>query len=448
METPEEDSAPAISGAASIAEEYDWTESLQRTANGRLLANLANLVEILTWSPEWDGVIALDEFSGRIVKRRTPPYAGTGIGEWSDDDDIGLRWWLQKNADYRMAPREADIVGAVQRVARLNSFHEVRQFLDELVWDGTPRAHSLFWKYFGAQKSAYIESVAVKWLVGAIARAYAPIGGVKMDNVLILEGPQGSFKSSALAVLGAPWFTDAPFRLNDREGWMVIRGRWIVELPELDALSRAEASASKTFFGVQVDRYRTPWGRRPVDVPRQCVFCGTVNHSVYLKDETGNRRYWPVRCGQISLDLLREDRMQLWAEALHLYRQGETWWVTSAQREMYEEQQGERFIGDAWIDIISRYLESNPDIAEIDTARLFKDALGLDASKMTRAEQTRVGQIMADFSKWERKKVSRDGARAYAYSRRPTYDEVRQGGTQVGQASAIGAVPPVPPVPR
>ena len=176
--------------------------------------------------------------------------------------------------------------------------------------------------------------------------------------MLILEGPQGAKKSTALAVLaGDGWFTDELAEIGSKDAALQMRGVWIIEIAELDAIGRAEVSRIKAFLSRTVDRYRPPYDRYVVDVPRQCVFAGSVNPDTYLRDETGNRRFWPVRCGRIDLDALRRDRDQLWAEAVVRYREGAIWWIDD--RDLIAAanvEQEARVHPDAWHALIERWL--------------------------------------------------------------------------------------------
>jgi putative DNA primase/helicase len=392
---------PAESFAASAfrdATANDWMAKLAlHKSSGAVLPTLQNLYLILSNDHRWYGVIATDQFSGQVVKRRDPPFAQAEVGEWSDLDDRRTTLWLSQH--YAIEPKKDVLFDAVELVADSNRFHRVREYLSALAWDGVPRAAHWLTAFMGAESSPYTEAIGARWLVSAVARVFRP--GVKADNVLILEGAQGLLKSTALSVLGGDWFTDAPFKIGEKDGYQIIRGKWIVELAELDSFNKATSDAAKLFFSQSTDRYRTPWGKRPSDVPRQCVFAGTVNHSQYFRDDTGNRRYWPVQCTRVDIDELRAERDQIWAEAVQLFSEGAIWWARREEEQMFGEQQEARYIGDAWETTIARYLEDNIQTAEFSTAKILTDGLGLDTSKWSKVEQQRVGHIMARLG-WPR----------------------------------------------
>jgi len=398
----------------------------------RYSATLRNLVTLLREDPRLAGMVVYDAFSGRYLKDRAPPWGGDP-GEWSDVDDVMLRLWIAEEWAINMP--KAEILDGVTAAAESLRRHEVREFLGRIQWDEKPRLRYWLQAYLGAEAepgspvAAYLERMGPKWLISAVARILSP--GCKADGVLILEGPQGAYKSTSLRVLaGSRWFSDAPFRLGDREGSMILRGKWIVELAELDSFTRAESSAAKLFFSQSEDRYRAPWGKRPVDVPRQQVFAGTVNHSQYLKDETGNRRYWPMACsGKIDLDELRADRDQLWAEAVVEYRRGTPWWVTTepcgvvvdgiewTEADLFRAEQEKRMTDDAWGDIISRWMEQG-FLRSCTIEEVMRDALKIEQGKWTRAEQIRVGIVLSRLGLVRRRSsAGASGHRPWIYVR-------------------------------
>ncbi|PKM30396.1 MAG: conjugal transfer protein TraC [Gammaproteobacteria bacterium HGW-Gammaproteobacteria-11] len=389
-----------------------WKDSLQRADSGALHVHSYNVQLILTNDERWAKVIAFNEFSSKIVKRRTPPYGGSA-GEWSDLDDSMVVMWLAEQYNLRVTSRV--VVEAVAVAAAHNAWHPVREYLDALEWDKQGRLDFWLHQCLGVDMSAYSVKVAARWMISAVARVMHP--GCKADSVLILEGGQGEGKSTALSVLGGPWFMDSPFSLGDKDAYQAIRGKWIIELGELDSFNKAESTKAKQFFSAYVDTYRESYGRRTVDVQRQCVFAGTTNQEEYLKDTTGNRRYWPVLCKYVDIELLRSMRDQLWAEALHRYRAGERWWVERDETADFAEEQDARYMVDVWEHPIREWLEQ-PDRNEIITGdQVFANALKLDLGHWGKPEQMRVGHILQRLG-WKRKRLpaaSRSGVRPWGY---------------------------------
>lgn len=384
----------------------------ERVRSGKQRPDFDVIVQILLADPAVQGMLSYDEFSGRYVTARVPPFGGKIGTEWTDEDDLELRLWLAQ--EWGLRPKVQDLFQASLLAAHRHEYHEVRDYLRGLKWDGTPRVRDWLPAYMGAPLSPYSQAVGTKWLVAAVARVMQP--GCKADHVLILEGEQGSGKSTALKILGGDWFTDAPFRLGDREGWMVIRGCWIVELGELDSFNRAESTSAKLFFSQYQDRYRSPWGKRPTNVPRQCVFAGTTNQAIYLKDESGNRRYWPVRCGYVDPQELQADRDQLWAEAVELYRKGVPWHVTADERDLFLAEAEARLVPDAYETKIVRFLDADPQVPYYTMADILEKALNLEAGRWTRVEQTRVGQVMSRLD-WPRLRAQVNHTRDWYYVR-------------------------------
>ncbi|MDH0097478.1 toprim domain-containing protein [Pseudomonas sp. GD04158] len=395
----------------------EWKAALHRNGKGALLSVVANVVLILENDERWKGVIGEDLFAGRTVKRRATPYGGRA-GEWSDLDDTRTAIWLAEQ--YGLQVKSLSVLEAVAVVANQNPFHPVRDYLHSLKWDGRPRLRTWVKDYLGgvalAGNDDYPGIMGMRYLVSAVARVMVP--GAKADCVIILEGEQGLNKSSALRVLGGEWFMDTPIPLGEKEAYQAIQGMWIIELAELDAFNKVESTKAKSFFGAEVDIFRPSYGRRNIRLPRQCVFAGSTNQDEYLRDPTGNRRYWPVLCMKVNLAGLREVRDQLWAEALHLYEAGEPWWPQDDEKEMFQQEQDVRFQGDAWEPRIVDYLQRNPCEA-IGGDVLLEKALLLDPGHWGRPEQTRLGQIMHRL-KWRRKRMApegRGGVRPYKYER-------------------------------
>ncbi len=410
---------PALAGVLDIRDGM----GLRLNDKRKPIGCLENVVKILLATAEWQGVLAYNAFGLALEKKRLPPYTQPAAGEWLDEDDDELDLWLSQQYDLRAGK---DICGrAAGIVGRRATYHPVRDRLDALQWDGTPRIDQWLTAYLGAivpegdiRSPAYYAKAGAWWLISAIARIYRP--GCQADHVLLLEGAQGIGKSSALRILFGEFFSDTPLRIGDKDSYGNLRGVWCYELAELDSLNRAETSASKAFFTSTRDKYRPPYGKRDVISPRQVVFAGTVNHDQYLRDSTGNRRYWPVRCGAMALRGLGSLETvvdQLFAEARVRFDAGELWYPTSEDdRELFGEQQAQREVGDVYEALIE---EGTKGRSEIGMPGIFKDILATEPSKMTRAEQIRVGEAMRRLG-WVKKRVGNRYNRSYVYVRDDT----------------------------
>lgn len=340
-----------VAGAAGHGD--GWREGLIVNREGAPKPLLVNAVRALRTAPEWAGVLGFNEFAVKTVSLKPAPWDGAAAGDWTDDDDTRAATWLQGQGIY--VP--VDVVAkAVQSVAKDSRFHPVKSYLDSLKWDGTKRVEGWLNLYLGVYPTTYSKAVGARWLIQAVARIYKP--GCKGDSCLILEGEQGLGKSTALRTLGWPWFTDEVSDLGSKDSALQAQGTWVVELSELDALSRGEVSQVKAFLSRSVDRFRPPYGRHVSAFPRQCVFAGSVNDATYLRDATGGRRFWPVACTIARINELKRDRNQIWAEAVHLYRKGEVWWLDTKELvALAAAEQADRYDKDIWDSLIDPWLQ-------------------------------------------------------------------------------------------
>ena len=410
----------------------NWFGRLRQDLAGTPERNEANVIIALSSDVAFAGVLAFDEFAQSIVVRRPLPWDdpdATIPRPWEDADDTRTAEWLQLRG-LNVAPI---VVGrAVGAVARDLRIHPVRDWLDSLQWDGTSRIETWTSAYLGADPTAFHHTIGALWLVSAVARIYRP--GVKADYILILEGPQGARKSTAIKVLASEdWFTDELPELGSKDAAIHMQGVWIVEIAELDAIGRAEVSRIKAFLTRTTDRFRPPYGRYSVEVPRQCVFAGTVNPDTYLRDETGNRRFWPLRCGTIDIAALARDRDQLWAEAVHRFHAGAIWWIDNpALLAEARDAQEQRYQADAWDDLIEHWLthetrtvsdgypdygnsrtESTPRpraLTDVSVGDILEEAIGLEPARWTRGDQMRVSAYLK-ANGWERYRRRDEGGR-------------------------------------
>lgn len=377
---PPDEAQPVPTGAA-----WEW-RLLKK--HGELVACLANVHDILAKSEEWQGVVAFDEFAQRVVKLKAPPYQGGAIGEWVSTDDSRTAMALSRM--FKFTPSSALVAEAIEVIARENGFHPPRRWLRGLVWDGIPRLDDWLCDYMGAEKTAYTMRVSRWYLMGMVARVMRP--GVKFDYCLVLEGEQGLLKSGAFAVLGGEWFGDTDINLDNKDSMSALQGKWVYEFQELGSLARHESSKQKSFISRQVDEFRPVYGRREIRCPRQVVFGGTTNETWdWNKDPTGGRRFWPIRViNDVHIEGLASAREQLFAEAVVRFDAGEKFWPSSVeQREFFNPEQLKREQQDSLLDALHDWVFEQR--LEFSVAMAAFQGLKMDASKLTRDLQTRIG---------------------------------------------------------
>lgn len=427
----------AIAGGASSSEppgsEPDWRSELlwneSKNGNPKIVSHVENVIRVLQLEPAWRERLGFDEFASRVIVSE-PPWdeyqrPTTTNDMWTDEDGTRLCAWLRRKFHrYAFCPSVTECDRAVDVVSRAHAFHPVRDYLESVSWDGTPRLKTWLVEHLGADASLYTEMVGRWWLISAVARIYRP--GVMVRTVPILEGAQELRKSTALkALAGEKWVNDTPLDLGSKDAYQAIAGCWFVELAELDSLMRAEPSRAKAFFSSGIDRYRPPYGRRVVESPRQCIFVGTVNPPYeYLDDPSGGTRYHPIRCTRIDRDALEDARDQLWAEAVHEFQEGALWYpMTDPEKALLGEQQDDRAKQDAWTESIARWLKKNP-VRRVQPIDLLEGALKLDARDQTKAAQTRIGIIMVQAFGWQRVRRREGNQRWYEYAALDSEQEV------------------------
>jgi putative DNA primase/helicase len=307
-----------------------WKSGLRSSGKG-YIGDEFNVLHALLNAPELAGLVRFNSFALDVELSRAPPWRNCPAGsKWTETDDTALQVWLQER-EINVRGR-ATVADSVALAAADTIHHPVREYLDALVWDNVPRLKIWLSKYLNAVGNpSYLAAIGPAFLTSAVARIQQP--GCQVDHVLVLEGKQGAGKTSATRALSVreAWYAGSLPDVHSKDAALQLCGRWIIEVAELKAVRNSQVEAVKAFITETADTFRPPYGRRTAQFPRQCVFIATTNEAEYLRDRTGNRRYWPVKCGRIRVDDLIADRDQLWAEAMVAYRAGTAWHLTDEQ---------------------------------------------------------------------------------------------------------------------
>lgn len=435
---------------AELPEDYndEWKAELEYTKSGKLLCNIANIILILENDPALAGHIVHDLFTGMDSAKDGLPW-NKNANQWTDTDDANLRVWMEKHYDITGKEKIAD---ALTAVLTRHSYHPIRDYLSGLTWDGVPRLDRIIIDYMGAEDSELNRAMSRKHFVAAVARVFNP--GCKYDYCLIMSGAEGIGKSTLLRVMGGKWFNDSITTLEGKEGMEQLRRAWVVELGELSSIKRSDVEQVKAHLSKQVDIYRAAYARRVLEHPRQCVFCGTTNEALFLKGDTGNRRFWVIpvvaelRKYRDWSEAIRRDRDQLWAEAVHYYKQGEPLYL-SEELEAQAKQRQQDFNDDnddPIVAMLDKYLNTllpvNWDTMDIQARRSYlRDPDPLQAEGTVKRDKVcaaeficeqlgkdmadkdykylcrRVSKMIGDRPEWERVSSTKHAAKLYGTQR-------------------------------
>lgn len=415
--------------------DLDWVGRLTHDGNGRIEKTINNAVLVLENDPLLKGKIVTDEFAScGMVLGKLPWSKEEGRRRWKDHDDAGFYNYME--LFYGITGREK-LDMALLIVSQQHRINDVKEYLQGLTWDGVKRLDTLLSVYLGAEDSAYTRAVIRKSLCAAVARA--AIGGVKFDYMPIFTGPQGIGKSTFLSILGKGWFSDSLTTFEGKEAAELIQGTWLNEVGELSAFSKQETQVIKQFLSKTHDIYRAAYGRRTDKYPRRCVFFGTSNDSEFLKDATGNRRFWPVDVGirpaeRSVWEELPQEVDQIWAEAYAYWQLGEPLYLPKEIERMAERAQDshkessgkeglirdflDKQIPDSWgeMKLSDRrvYLNGNMKLQEgcrlverthVCAVEVWCECFGGDPRFMQRRDSTEINNILLGFKDWEKEKT-------------------------------------------
>lgn len=319
--------------------EEEWIKKLDMDKKGNILSTINNTVLIMNNDSMFKDNLWYDDLRKcTYIKKDLPWRKVTPLtAEWGEGDDSALRNYLE--ILYGVTNRN-NINDALTIVFQQHVFHPVKEYFSTLQWDKKERVDKLLIDYLGAEDTPYVRSVTRKTLVAAVARIYNP--GCKFDHVLTIVGPQGIGKSRLIKKLGGKWFSDTFGNLQNKDAMEQLHGVWIMEIGELAGLKNHEVEVIKLFIAKQEDRFRVAYGRRVESFPRQCIFIGTTNSDEFLKDQTGNRRFWPVKVNKQPYGvsyLSQEDVDQIWAEACMMYLMGEELYLDEDMEQVAREVQ-------------------------------------------------------------------------------------------------------------
>lgn len=433
----------AFSEPVSVQEDpMAWVDKLER-AKGVMVSSIQNFRLVLENDPVIAGCIAYDDLAlaTMLVKpSKLCGYSGTGRRMWSDTDDANLRLYFQRA--YQQKNGWNDLDSAMLIVAHDHHYNPIESYLKSLKWDGTPRVDELFVRCLGAADTKYTRMVARMHLVASVGRAI--VGGTKYDGVPILTGKPGIGKSLLLERLGGSWYSNTTIDIKDTKGSMEsLQGSWIIEMGELSSLNKADASKIKNFISTTHDRYRPAYGKRVEDFPRRCTFCGTTNETEFLRDDTGNRRFYPIDCGVTPVEkqnhpyiYLTQDTIgQIWAEAYAMWQGGQQTHDVEIEKEAERQQIG-HFLQDPRQAAIEEFLRRKipPDWYKLDpitrsafqtdsnrtdlitrdrvsVQEIWTDCLHQDISKMRKSDSRELAGIVNMIGGWNMSKYVRFGDR-------------------------------------
>lgn len=413
--------------------EVSWMmqAGLSYDGNGNLRKTRDNIIRILTYNPAYKGKIATDDFAVRGMALGALPWNASDERRiWSDTDDAGLAWELERN--YGIVGKDK-IDAALLLVSEANRYNEVKAYLKSLTWDMLPRLDTVLHDYLGAEDNEYTRAVARKSFCAAVARVMTP--GCKYDYVPVFVGPQGIGKSTFLATIGKDWYSDSLQSFEGKEAAEMIQGVWINELGEMTSYRKSEANTVKQFLSKGADIYRQAYGRRTGKFPRKCVFFGTCNTYEFLNDLTGNRRFWPVDVGKLPpvksvWSDLPQEVDQIWAEAVVRWLAEEPLYFDKPEMEQLARAEQDRHreanVKEGVIrEFLDKKIPDNYYELPLSSRRTFwgggmqTDSLliqrnkvcalevwcecfGGDVKNMRRADAMEINQILANLDGWER----------------------------------------------
>lgn len=385
------------------------------------IANTENVCRILTRHKDFTGLLRYDEFKNTFEILASPDKNLSGEArrwraqEDHDTIDIQTRIGVLLSPFARIS--KGMVQDAMMKVSKEHTVDTASDYMRGLVWDQTPRLDTWLTEVYGVEANEYHKQVGANWLKGLVKRIVFP--GCKFDYVLVLEGEQGVKKSTSLAVLGDTWHTETTMSTDTKDFFMQFAGKAIIEFSEGETLSRTEVKRMKAIITMQSDRYRMPYERTTLDFPRRCVFAMTTNQTEYLKDETGNRRWLPVKVisEEANIAWLKENREQLFAEAYHrAVVMGET--IYEFPKKETRDEQNKRMIHDPNEELVADWYFDQLNIIErekgITIIQVYQECLhrNFATKPMSRYDEMQISDILTRHLKLRKIQNMRNGIRS------------------------------------
>lgn len=369
-----------------------------KSSNGQPIVNIDNCIRVFQTSEEYTNRFWYDTFHQKIFT----DYDGKAH-ELADVD------WLRVSARFQREKslnrfNDETIRKAITIYAHERQISEPKEWMESLKWDGNCRIDGFFALCMGCEDTNYSRAVSSNWWISMVARIFSP--GCKVDNMVILEGCQGNFKTTAFDIIGGAWYAESHESVISKDFYQILQGKLIIEIAEMDTFTKAEATTVKKIVTCRVDRYRESYGRLASDHPRQCVFVGTTNEDHYLRDTTGARRFWPIKAGRINLALIRQEREQLYAEAVHRYKNGQSWWEMPEETVAVQESRRQH---DEWESVVWDYIKDHQH--GVTLREVAEKAICMETSRIDVMAQRRLSKIMKLF-RWSFDVVPQEGSNA------------------------------------
>lgn len=384
-------------------------------ANGGFKPCEANAAHALLYCPQFSRKIIYDVRRQSLVATDDTPAGPKGA--WTDSHTNALAIWLQN----KIIPVNPKHVASALSGVIIHGYtvDPLADYLNGLAWDGQERIATWLADYCAAERSPANSVMGSKFLIGMVARALRP--GCKMDNMLLFEGVQGKRKSSMIKVLGGEWVAEHIPDFKGKDSQLIACTNWIVEVSEMAAFHKTNIGDLKSFISRQEHPLRLPYGKLPVKLPCWCVFIGNYNPdgTGALDDPTGGRRFWPVTVGMIDLDALTKDRDQLFAEAVHCFTRGDTWWIDNEEDQTFvAEQQERRRDVDDWLPDIERYVTRDYTTGEllpsyldpVTTRQVLEHAIKMVSKDIAKAHQMRAAKCLKELGYSRSKLWGKDGS--------------------------------------